>query len=90
MVSNEVFMVCADELSRASTPVVASNPSTAKPLVLTPNANMDMLGRIAAANAQLSAFTASLTAETVAPTVSALLASRVWLSPFPPVMAGNA
>ncbi|CAK0761588.1 hypothetical protein CVIRNUC_002875 [Coccomyxa viridis] len=66
----------ADELSRATTPVVANASSTAKPLVLTPNANMDMLGRIAAANAQLSAFTASLSAETAAPTVSALLASR--------------
>ena len=82
--------MCADELSRATTPVVADTSSAAKPLVLTPNANMDMLGRIAAANAQLSAFTASLTAETAAPTVSALLASRVWLSPIPPVMAGNA
>ena len=55
----------------------AQDPGTAKPLVLTPNANMDMHGRIAAANSQLNAFTASLTAETAALTVSALLASRV-------------
>lgn len=74
---NKISVVCADELLRAVTPAVADASSSAKPLVLTPNANMDMLGRIAAANAQLNAFTASLTAETAAPTVSALLASRV-------------
>lgn len=56
-----------------------------KPLVLTPNANMDMLGRIAAANAQLNAFTASLTPETAAPTVAALLASRVSVASLNPV-----
>ena len=77
---NVMSIVCTDELSGAATPVVFDTSSAAKPLVLTPNANMDMLGRIAAANAQLSAFTASLTAETAAPTVSALLASRVWVS----------
>lgn len=62
----------------------AQDPGTAKPLVLTPNANMDMHGRIAAANSQLNAFTASLTAETAARTVSALLTSRVRvaLSPY--------
>ena len=61
----------------------AQEAGAAKPLVLTPNANMDMHGRIAAANSQLNAFTASLTAETAAPTVSALLDAKVRVAASP-------
>ena len=79
----------ADELSRPSTPAVAAaqDAGSAKPLVLTPSANMDMHGRIAAANSQLNAFTASLTAESAAPTVAALLAAKVrWRLPHAPFL----
>ena len=55
----------------------AQEAGAGKPLVLTPSANMDMHGRIAAANSQLNAFTASLTHQTAAPTVSALLPAKV-------------
>ena len=81
----DAYELSADELSRPATPAkaAAQDAGAAKPRVLTPNANMDMHGRIAAANSQLNAFTASLTAETAAPTVSALLAAQVCLARHP-------
>jgi hypothetical protein len=69
---------CPDELKDVATPMPKfENVESDVPLNLTPSGNMDMLGRIAAANSQLSAFTASLDADSVKATVTALLAREV-------------
>jgi hypothetical protein len=51
------------------------------PLHLTPSESMHPLGRIAAANSQLSAFTSSLDSASARPTVQALLARQARTSP---------
>ena len=72
---------CADELKDMA-PVLpeADEVDTGASLHLTPSESMHPLGRIAAANSQLAAFTASLDAAKAHPTVHALLACQACIS----------
>ncbi len=83
-VEQECAKPCADELKDMA-PVLpdADEVEPGAALHLTPSESMHPLGRIAAANSQLAAFTASLDAAKARPTVHALLACQACTSRTP-------